>query len=168
MTENDEIVLNLKGFESNIKRSWQELQIASDFCDVTFFTDDNTSESFKSFTNALGGKHIGLERIILAHGQEITNTDFWTKFTRIVSASESIRSVKVTDVLGDAGLEVLASEFPSNLESLVVWRCPRVSHEAWFGFSEKLQEAKERSYSEKLSLRCSNTLDALGVGGFQT
>ena len=75
-------------------------------------------------------------------GQEITNTDFWTKFTRIVSASESIRSVKLTDVLGDAGLEVLASEFPSNLESLVVWRCPRVTHEAWFGFSEKLLEAK--------------------------
>ena len=47
MEDNTEISFNLKGFENNIKRCWQGLQIDLDFCDVTLVADDKQISAHK-------------------------------------------------------------------------------------------------------------------------
>ena len=56
MANGDNFCLRLTGFGSNIKESWQQLQIDKDFCDVTLACKDGQIQS---------------HRIILSHSSPV-------------------------------------------------------------------------------------------------
>ena len=52
MAETDTFCLHSDEFERNIKTSWQELQIETDFCDVTLACEDKQIKTHKVIVSA--------------------------------------------------------------------------------------------------------------------
>ena len=52
MSKNDTFCLRLDEFERNIKKSWQDLQIETDFCDVTLACEDKQIKTHKVILSA--------------------------------------------------------------------------------------------------------------------